>query len=177
MILLNCGKEKMAVSLNRFSRWLWSSKEKESVSNGSSLNSSTDLGFGSRELDSVKFPRKSLASYKKVKRKSQSREQRKIDKKSGDVVLVSSDGGVYVPESESNDPDWSIGWVEPHGPEFRRDNENDDGFAVLVPCYRPSCKHLVDGSKNQLLTAINSLRNEFSSEGKNCMEWLSSLQS
>ncbi|EPS73303.1 hypothetical protein M569_01450, partial [Genlisea aurea] len=29
---------------------------------------------------------------------------------------------------------WSIGWLEPHPPSFRL--HDDDGFAVLVPCYR-----------------------------------------
>ncbi|KAJ8765628.1 hypothetical protein K2173_014750 [Erythroxylum novogranatense] len=160
--------------MNRFSRWLWGEKERESVSNGSSLNSSPDWGFGQREPDRVKFPKK----HKKVKRKWQSREQRKIDKRYVDAVLESSDGEVYLPAgSESDGPDWSIGWVEPHGPEFKSDDdENDDGFAVLVPCYRPSCKQLVVVSNNQLLTVINSLPNDFSAGGKNYMEWLSSPQ-
>lgn len=153
----------MAVSLTRFSWWLWSGKENEPVSNGSSLNSSTDWGSGLRELESVKFPAKNLASPRKVKRKWHSREDRKLDKQYGDGVLVPSDGGVCLSGSESDGPDWSIGWVEPHGPDFRSDDETDDGFAVLVPCYRPGCKELVEGSTNQFLSAIKNLPNEFSS--------------
>ncbi|XP_050204345.1 uncharacterized protein LOC126654500 [Mercurialis annua] len=162
----------MAVSLTRFSWWMWNSKEKDPVSNGSSFTSpTTDWGSGLREVESVKFSKKNLASAKKVKRKWHSREERRV----GNVVP--SDGGVCLSGSESDGPDWSIGWVEPHGPEFRGDDETDDGFAVLVPCYKPGCKELVENSNNQLLSAIKNLPNGLSSEGKkNYMEWLSSVQ-
>ncbi|KAJ0494707.1 hypothetical protein HanIR_Chr12g0600501 [Helianthus annuus] len=44
--------------------------------------------------------------------------------------------------------DWSVGWMEPHAPEFfNSDDEDadagavaDNSFAVLVPCYRNDCK-------------------------------------
>ncbi|KAK8489986.1 hypothetical protein V6N11_065409 [Hibiscus sabdariffa] len=55
--------------------------------------------------------------------------------------------------------EWSIGWEEPHGPGF----QVDGGFAVLVPCYKPGCKQLLQGPNNQLLTAMNNLSNGFSS--------------
>uniref|UniRef100_A0A2P2JC19 Uncharacterized protein MANES_13G100300 n=1 Tax=Rhizophora mucronata TaxID=61149 RepID=A0A2P2JC19_RHIMU len=166
----------MAVSLGRFSCWLLSGKEKESASNGSSLNSYSDWGIGLRELDTIKFPTKSLASPRKVKKKWQSREQRRVEKQCcGDVVLVPSDGGVSLSGSESDGPDWSIGWMEPHGPDFRSDEEKDDGFAVLVPCYRPGSKELVESSNNKLLSAMKNLPYDLSSEGKNHIEWLSSL--
>ncbi|EPS74152.1 hypothetical protein M569_00605, partial [Genlisea aurea] len=47
-----------------------------------------------------------------------------------DLVLVPSDG-VSFSGSESDDSDWSVGWLEPsfHG-------DDDDSFAVLVPCYK-----------------------------------------
>ncbi|WCJ31992.1 hypothetical protein M5689_013438 [Euphorbia peplus] len=138
----------MAVSLSRFSMWLWSGKEKGSVSNGFCT-----------ENDSVKFSTKNSASQKK---KLQSMAEKRGDKQCGDAVSL----------EESDGPDWSIGWVEPHGIDFTSD---DDGFAVLVPCYRHGCKELVDNSNNQLLCAIKNLPNEFSSEGNKCMEWLSSL--
>ncbi|KAE8704938.1 hypothetical protein F3Y22_tig00110432pilonHSYRG00121 [Hibiscus syriacus] len=38
---------------------------------------------------------------------------------------------------------------------------NDGGFAVLVPCYKPGCKALVDGHNNKLLSAIENLPNGF----------------
>ncbi|KAF2283890.1 hypothetical protein GH714_016908 [Hevea brasiliensis] len=49
-----------------------------------------------RELDSVKFPARNLASPRKVKRKWHSREDRRHDKQYGDAVLVPSDGGVCL---------------------------------------------------------------------------------
>ncbi|XP_038719954.1 uncharacterized protein LOC120012583 [Tripterygium wilfordii] len=111
--------------------------------------------------DSVNFTTK-LASSRKVKRRWQSREDRGVERERA-VVFVPSDGGVYLSGSESEGPDWSIGWVEPHGPNFRSDDEIDDGFAVLVPCYRPGCKELVEASTGQLLSAINNLPKESSS--------------
>ncbi|KAI9165286.1 hypothetical protein LWI28_011065 [Acer negundo] len=165
----------MAVSLTRISWWLWGgSKEKEPVSNGSPLGSSSnEWTFG----DTVKFPSTRIASTpRKVKKKRQSREARRIDREY-DVVLVPSDGGVCSSGSESDDSDWSIGWLEPHGADFQSDDESDNSFAVLVPCYRPGCKELVDGPNKQLLNAIKNLQNEFSPEGNNIMEqWLCSLQ-
>lgn len=155
----------MAVSLTRFSWWLWGNKEKEPVSSSSTLNSSSEWGFALRERETVKFPlvkgTNVAASHRKVKRKWQSREQRRIDREY-DVVLVPSDGGGCLSGSESDDSDWSIGWLEPHGSEFQSDDESDNSFAVLVPCYRPGCKE-VESSNNELLSAIKNLPDEFSS--------------
>lgn len=168
----------MAVSFTRISWWSWGNgKDKEPVSNGSSLNSGSDWGLGFRELDCVKLglPGAKIASSpRKVKRKWQSREERRIDREY-DVVLVPSDG-VCLSGSESDDSDWSIGWLEPHGPDFLSDDETDNSFAVLVPCYKPGSKELVDSPNDQLLTAIKNLPNEYSAEGKKHIEqWLSSL--
>lgn len=169
----------MAVSLSRFSWWLWGGKEKESLAaKGSSANSLQDWGPGFREQpETVKFWSVS-PSTRKVKRKWNSREERRrgIDKEY-DVVLVPSDD-VCLSGSESDDSDWSIGWLEPHAPDFQSDDEADNSFAVLVPCYRDDCKALVvEEPSNQFLSAIKSLSNEYSPEGKKYMEqWLSSLQ-
>ncbi|MED6144064.1 hypothetical protein PIB30_012152 [Stylosanthes scabra] len=189
----------MAVSLTRLSWWLWGGKkEKEPVSiNGSSSSSSsssTEWGFPMKEREAVmKFPlvkgtkvAPSSSSHRnKVKRKWQSREERRIrehhhddDVDDDDVVLVPSDGGVgCLSGSESDDSDWSIGWLEPHGSNFQSyEDESDNSFAVLVPCYRPGCKE-VEGSNNELFCAIKDLPNEFSSAGMNYMEgWLASIQ-
>ena len=154
----------MSVSLSRFSWWLWGGREKEPVSNGAALNSSMDWGLGVREVDNVKFSSvnkaKITSSSRKVKRKWQSREERRsrIDKEY-DVVLVPSDG-VGLSGSESDDSDWSIGWMEPHAPDFRRDDDGDDSFAVLVPCYRHDCKELNEGpNSHQFL--INNLSSNY----------------
>lgn len=154
----------MAVSFTRLSWWLWGGKEKEPVSNSSPLNSSSEWGFSLKERETVKFPlvkgTKIAPSHRKVKRKWQSREERRIDREY-DVVLVPSDGGGCLSGSESDDSDWSIGWLEPHGSDFQSDDESDNSFAVLVPCYRPGCKEVED-SNNELLSAIKNLPNELS---------------
>ncbi|KAK4393960.1 hypothetical protein Sango_1866800 [Sesamum angolense] len=130
----------MALSFSRFS-WLWlGGKEKEQVSNGSlinSINSLGDWGVGLRgEPESLKFysvkgvdrRMPSSSSNRKAKRKWKSREERsrRIDKEY-DVVLVPSDG-VCLSGSESDDSDWSIGWLEPHAPDFQSDDEADDSL-------------------------------------------------
>ncbi|KAA8546704.1 hypothetical protein F0562_003065 [Nyssa sinensis] len=173
------------MSFTRFS-WLWGRKEKEKehVSNGSSINSSSDWGLGLREPDKVKlkFPPVKGAKMapstttRKVKRKWQSREERKRIDKEYDVVLVPSDG-VCLSGSESDDSDWSIGWLEQHAPDFQSDDEADNSFAVLVPCYRRDSKEMEEGLNNHFLTAIKNLQNDYSAEGKNYMEqWLSYFQ-
>ncbi|KAK6923834.1 hypothetical protein RJ641_010034 [Dillenia turbinata] len=154
----------MAFSLTRFSWWLWGGKEKEPISNGPSLNFSSEFGLGvMREVDGMKFPavkgRKISSSSRKVKRKWQSREERRTDKEL-DVVLVPSDG-VCLSASESDDSDYSIGWLEPHAPDFQSDDESDSSFAVLVPCYRHDCKE-VENPNDQLLNAITSFPLEYS---------------
>ena len=147
-----------------FSWWFWSdgNKEKQPVSNGSSLNSlnssSSYWGLGSRESETVKFQTKIAPANGKGKWHGS--EERKVVDKEYDVVVVPSAG---MSGYESDGPEWSIGWEEPHGPGFQGVGEDDGGFAVLVPCYRPGCKELVDGPNNQLLSAIKNLPNGFSS--------------
>ncbi|XP_011099986.1 uncharacterized protein LOC105178248 [Sesamum indicum] len=182
----------MALSFGRFS-WLWlGGKEKEQVSNGSlinSINSLGDWGVGFRgEPESLKFysvkgvdrRMPSSSSNRKAKRKWKSREERsrRIDKEY-DVVLVPSDG-VCLSGSESDDSDWSIGWLEPHAPDFQSDDEADDSFAVLVPCYRHEFKEVkekVDGANIPLLNAVKNLPIDYTADGTKYMEqWLSSLR-
>ncbi|XP_017969393.1 PREDICTED: uncharacterized protein LOC18611459 [Theobroma cacao] len=170
----------MAVSFPGFPWWFWGggSKEKQPVSNGSSLNSlnssSSDWGLGLRESETVKFQTK--ITPKKGKGQWQSCEERRVVDKECDIVVVPSDG-MHLSGYESDGPEWSIGWEEPHGPGFQGDGEDDGGFAVLVPCYRPGCKEIVEASNNQLLCAIRNLPNGLSSEGSNSMQqWFSSLQ-
>lgn len=163
---------KMSVSLTQFSWWLWSGKDKEPLSNGSSLNPSSDRGKGMREVDNVKFPSVKGAMIaaprtRKVKRKWQSREERRIKSidKEYDAVLVPSDG-VCLSGSESDDSDWSIGWLEPHAPDFQSDDEGDDSFAVLVPCYRHDFKELEEGPSSHFLSAMKNLSNEYAGKSR-----------
>lgn len=154
----------MAVSLTRFSWWCLGKDKKEPIPNGSSLNSSFEWGFGLREPETVQFPsvrgKKVASSNGKVRPKWQSREERSVERES-DFVMVPSDGG-SLSGLDSDGSDMSIGWMEPHGPGFQSDDESDNGFAVLVPCYSPGCKELVEDSDNAILSAIKNLPIEFS---------------
>lgn len=147
----------MALAFTNLSWWLWNGKQKEPrISSGTCLNSSPESGV--RESDALKFPSVKGAniasSSRKVKRKWHSREERKIDKEY-DGVLVPSDGEC-VSGSES-DSDWSIGWLEPHGPGFQSDDDADDSFAVLVPCYGHAVHDMVGKSKNRDQNTIGSI--------------------
>ncbi|KAL9229595.1 hypothetical protein vseg_005045 [Gypsophila vaccaria] len=151
---------------------LWGGKEKERVqsnvcSKGSSSNPSSE---------SIKFPlKRGVSSTRKVRKKWGSREERRVDREH-DLVVVPNDG-VGLSESESEDSDWSIGWLEPHGHDFLSDDETDDSFAVLVPCYRNDVRGRVVEPSSQLLNVIQHVTNEHFTEGKNLMDqWLSSLR-
>ncbi|GMH24674.1 hypothetical protein Nepgr_026517 [Nepenthes gracilis] len=161
----------------RFQWWLWGQKEieQETSFTNSSSNSPSHLSLGLRDTD-CKGARTPSSSQRKIKKKWQSREERRRVDKEYDVVLVPSNG-VCLSGSESDDSDWSIGWLEPHGPDFLSDDETDDSFAVLVPCYKNDRKEIADGPNNQLLSAIKILTSEPLTEGQKLMEqWLSSLQ-
>lgn len=155
----------MAVAFTPLSWWLWSGKHQGSrIANGPSIHSSADSSIW--ESDALRFPLVKQAhmgsSSRRVKRKWQSREERKIDREY-DVVIVPSDGGC-VSDSESDDSDWSIGWLEPHGPEFPSDDESDNSFAVLVPCYGRHYGGLVEDSKGNILSTVGNFPD--SSDGK-----------
>ncbi|KAK4354750.1 hypothetical protein RND71_026944 [Anisodus tanguticus] len=163
----------MALAYTPLSWWLWSGKHEEpKISKGTSVNSSPD----SLELDTLKLSldrrRNMASSSRKVKRKWESREERKIDREY-DIVLVPSDGGC-VTGSESDDSDWSVGWLEPHGPGFQSD---DDSFAVLVPCYGRGRANLEDNAQDNFMHTIGNFRDIHASGNKKYMEqWLSSLR-
>ncbi|KAF8406095.1 hypothetical protein HHK36_008175 [Tetracentron sinense] len=167
----------MAVTFTRLSWWLWGGTDHEpNVSTAPSLNSSSDFDLGLWDPNIVKFPSvkggKMATPSRKVKRKWHSREERRIDTKY-DIVLVPSDGGC-LSGTESSDSDWSIGWLEPHAPDFLSDDETESSFAVLVRCYGRGRKELVENSKNQFLGAIGNLPIGYSAESKKFMEqWLS----
>ncbi|XP_048439128.1 uncharacterized protein LOC125476736 [Pyrus x bretschneideri] len=162
-------------AFTQLSWWLWSGKQKEPrIPKGSSSNSSPDSGM--RETDALKFPsvkgsNMASSSSRSVKRKWHSREERKIDREY-DVVLVPSEGGC-VSGSESEASDWSVGWLEPVGPGFQRDDDADDSFAVLVPCYGHVIHDMVKDSKNNILSTVGNIPDEST---KYMEEWLSSLR-
>lgn len=146
--------EKMAVAFTRFSCWIWSGKDRESSK--SSLSSSSEFVPGFREPDCLKFPPangpKIRSNSRKIKKKWQSREERRMDKEY-DIVLVPSDG-VCMSGSESDDSDWSIGWLEPHAPDFQSGSETENSFAVLVRCYGRGRSEQAQSSKTHALGAL-----------------------
>lgn len=168
---------KMALSFTRLS-WGWlAGKGKEQVSNGTpmnSINSFADWELGLRGDHSMKgsngrMPPSSSNRKPKGKWKSREERRRRIDKEY-DLVVVPSDG-VSLSGTESDDLDLSIGWLEPHAPDFQSDADADDSFAVLVPCYRLDCRELEgdkeeEGTGNQFVSAIRNLPNQHSA-GKN----------
>ncbi|XP_042382282.1 uncharacterized protein LOC121975007 isoform X1 [Zingiber officinale] len=147
----------MAVAFTRFSCWIWGGKDHKSPN--SSLSSSPDFPAGFRELDNLKFPPvdgpRVRSNSRKIKKKWQSREERRIDKEY-DIVLVPSDG-VCMSGSETEDSDWSIGWLEPHAPDFQSSSEVENSFSVLVRCYcRGRCEQ-AESSKTRALGALEHL--------------------
>ncbi|KAJ0960402.1 hypothetical protein J5N97_001764 [Dioscorea zingiberensis] len=169
----------MAVAFTRLSWWPWGQKDRKPAAPATpSLSSSSDFGLGFREPDSLKFPSVKgpgmRSSSRRVRKKWQSREERKIDKEL-DVVLVPSDGDC-ISGSESDDSDWSIGWLEPLSTDFISDTESENSFAVLVPCYgRGRCER-VESPKHHFLGGVD-FPNSGSSASKKYMEqWLSSLR-
>ncbi|URE23756.1 hypothetical protein MUK42_03329 [Musa troglodytarum] len=168
----------MSVSFTSFSFWIWGGKDQESPN--PSLIASPESPWGFKEQDYLRFPSANGAgirtSSRRVKKKRQSREERRIDKEY-DIVLVPSDGGC-MSASESDDSDWSIGWLEPHDPEFQSDSDSENcSFAVLVPCYGRGRSEQAESSKSRVLGAVDRM-DDGHSDGKNYIEeWLSSLQS
>lgn len=104
-----------------------------------------------KETEAIKFPRKITRGAKGRVNKRKDLELESFGSSGSEsvAVVVASDG-----------PEWSVGWTEPHGPDFQSDDEGDDGgFLVLVPCYRA----VVEGSSNnQLLSAVKNLPNGLS---------------
>ncbi|KAK1439336.1 hypothetical protein QVD17_05152 [Tagetes erecta] len=177
----------MSFSLTRFSWWHWGNgKDQEAI-----------ISSDSMKLSSSKKKETKLSSSRKVKKKWHSREERKrVVDKEYDVVLVPSDGVCLSASDESSyDSDWSIGWMEPHAPDFfQSDDEGyhaaadddddvaDNSFAVLVPCYRNDYKgfkihEMEEQPSNQFLNVLTTLPNGFPADGNKYMEqWLASLQ-
>lgn len=167
----------MAVAFTRISWWPFGRKDsKPAPPVNPSLSSSADFGLGFREPDSLKFPSVKgpgmRSSSRRVKKKWRSREERKIDREY-DLVLVPSDGGC-LSGSESDDSDWSIGWLEPHSADFISDTESENSFAVLVPCYGRGRCEMVESPKHHLFGEVD-FANAGSSDHKNYLEpWPSS---
>ncbi|KAE8803798.1 hypothetical protein D1007_20313 [Hordeum vulgare] len=134
----------MAMGLGRFTHWLWPGNAAR-VGNhelpGTALTGASFPEFpsGFREADALAFSTAAAggrrARQRRVKNQRRSRGEPRIDREY-DMVIVPSDGGGCLSGSESDDSDWSIGWLEPQAPEMQTDGDQETSFAVLVPCYR-----------------------------------------
>uniref|UniRef100_A0A1J3FDG6 Uncharacterized protein n=1 Tax=Noccaea caerulescens TaxID=107243 RepID=A0A1J3FDG6_NOCCA len=143
----------MAVSFPRLPRWLCGGNTKEREKKESIPKGSSSLSPSLRKS-------KAASSVKKTKRGGGW-----IGRGGGSGGEEEKMGNVVFPEPD--DPEWSIGWVEPHGPGFKSEDDSG-GFVVLVPCY----KKVMDGSGNQI---PNGLFSPSAPDGKNMEQWLSSM--
>ncbi|RDY03925.1 hypothetical protein CR513_12418, partial [Mucuna pruriens] len=175
--ILVVGVGRMTISLTRFKWSMWGRrKQKAPVSKASALNSSLSSKCGIAKEIKKAPPHREVERRKEERRVDREvkrrKEERRVDREY-DVVLVPSDDDWCLSGSESDDSDWSIGWMEPFGSDF----SSSDSFAVLVPCYTPGSKE-VEALNKALLGASENLFNEFSSDGKrvHMEEWLASLQ-
>ncbi|GAA0147675.1 hypothetical protein LIER_07316 [Lithospermum erythrorhizon] len=167
----------MAMAFDHFSWWFRGKGKNQKLESlkGDYVKSLPDSGL--LEVDTVNFPLVDRvdSSSRRIKRKRHSREERKVDKEF-DVVLVPSDGGC-VSGSESDDSDYSVGWLEPHGPSFQSDEDSEDSFAVIVPCYGRCRGNLEDDKKGTFLNDFSSISGIYAADGNRFLEqWLSSLQ-
>lgn len=127
----------MAVSFPRLPRWLCgrsNTKDREKKESIPKVSSSLSPSLKKTKTGSSS----SSSSVKKTKRGGW------IGRGGGSVGEEEKMGNVVFPEPD--DPEWSIGWVEPHGPGFKSEDDDCGGFVVLVPCY----KKVLDGSGNQI---------------------------
>lgn len=107
-----------------------------------------------------------------------------VDKRRADTEIdgfvVPEDVGDWTSCSDSDDSDWSIGWFEPLSSRFSSDDESENSFGVLVPCYGPSSRHVVDsrGKKTGKTRILDTIQPKNSSQDsqKYVEKWLESLK-
>ncbi|KAJ1268408.1 hypothetical protein BS78_07G132500 [Paspalum vaginatum] len=135
----------MAMSLSRFSHWIWpgsrtrSRRGREPPPAGSAAVANglfPDSPSGFREPDAVGLPGSGAARPRKGRaRRRGGRGEARLDGDQG-MVIVQSGGDGCLSDSDSDCSDWSIGWLEPLAPDLQSDADSEGSFAVLVPCYR-----------------------------------------
>lgn len=119
----------MDSAFTHLSRWLIGRQKEPKTASSSSASVRSDSTHGIRNKAAASSSLASSSSARaRTKRRHGNHDGGEIDKEF-DVVLVQSDC------AESEGVDWSIGWLEPHGPELRGEDDSENSFAVLVPCY------------------------------------------
>ncbi|KQJ98266.1 uncharacterized protein LOC100841052 [Brachypodium distachyon] len=173
----------MAMSLARFSHWIWPgnrtrrARELPAGSTAASHGLFPDSPSGFREPNAVRLPSSGCGGPRprKGRNRRPSREDSMIDREH-DMVIVPSDGGGYLSDSDSDNSDWSIGWLEPQAPEMQSDGDSEGSFAVLVPCYRHG-RVEQPVQPNSRIPAHRVLPDDSLTGGNTFVEqWLSSLQ-
>ncbi|PAN12214.1 hypothetical protein PAHAL_2G249600 [Panicum hallii] len=177
----------MSMALSRFTQWLWPGGAAPRVAThelpGTALTSSSfpDFPSGFREPDTVTFYTAGGGAAgrrtrsRRARNRRRSRGEPRVDREY-DMVIVPSDGGGCLSGSDSDDSDWSIGWLEPQAPELQTDGDPENCFAVLVPCYRHGRQEQPERREGRFL-GTGALADGGLSDGKNFVEqWLSSLQ-
>nr|CAD1825310.1 unnamed protein product [Ananas comosus var. bracteatus] len=150
-------------AFTRISCWLWGVKDHDTSS--VSPNPSPNLPSGFREFDSLQFPsvnsHRMRPSSRRIKKKRQSREERRRIDREYDVVLVPSDGGC-MSGSESDGSDC----------------RNREQLRGPRPLLWPGRHEQEEFSKNNVFGTTNDLMEENIYEKKNFIEQLlSSLES
>ncbi|WVZ64804.1 hypothetical protein U9M48_014276 [Paspalum notatum var. saurae] len=141
------------MALSRFTQWLWPGPggaaargaNRELTSGGLTGSSFPDFPSGFREPDTVTFYTAAgggggaggrRTRPRRLKNRRRSRGELRVDREYDMVIVPSDGGGGCLSGSDSDDSDWSIGWLEPQAPELQTDGDPENCFAVLVPCYR-----------------------------------------
>ncbi|KAG6505589.1 hypothetical protein ZIOFF_037954 [Zingiber officinale] len=126
-------EEDFAMDLSLFS-WIWGRKQREvpklNPGNSSSSSSAAAAAAAAVDASGKRLDTSRSPSGETWRARRRRRTDPRVDKEH-DAVIVPPDGGC-VSCSDSDEEDWAVGWLEPHGPDFR---SSEDSFAVLVPCY------------------------------------------
>ncbi|XP_047073316.1 uncharacterized protein LOC124682730 [Lolium rigidum] len=171
----------MAMSLSRFSNWIWPGSRTRELPAGSTVPATglfPDSPSGYREPDAARLPSSAggAARPRKGRTRRPGRGESGIDREH-DMVIVPSDGGAgYLSDSDSDGSEWSIGWLEPQAPDMQSDGDSEGSFAVLVPCYRRG-RVEQPGRSDGRFPGHGGLAGGNQTGGNNFVdEWLSSLQ-
>uniref|UniRef100_A0A0E0AVA9 Uncharacterized protein n=1 Tax=Oryza glumipatula TaxID=40148 RepID=A0A0E0AVA9_9ORYZ len=172
------------MGLSRFSDWIWSGSRTTrrardapassvAVAMAGALFPDSPSGFREPTMGTLRGPASSGGGARRARKGTSRPRSREVVDREHDMVVVPLDvgGGVdgYSSDSGSDDSDWSIGWLEPQGPELHSDGDSDGSFAVLVPCYRHGRRRVEEPGRGRLADGNVS-------GAKNFVErWLSSL--
>lgn len=164
------------MALGDIARWLWRGKDSKRQ-----LRPFASMPVKAKPSRSTSFPPKAKTTEDDVPRQRTTRygrkrlgkvDQRRVDTEIDGFVLPAErdgDGDDWTTCSVSDESDWSIGWFEPLSSGFQGD-DSDNSFGVLVPCYGPSSRKVLDsrGKQNENTRILDNQ--------KYVEKWLESLK-